>query len=192
MDSMVRTIVLMGLPGSGKGTQGKLLAERLNGIRFSTGDRFRTLREGDSALSKRVAAAYESGRLFPDWFATHLFEDAVLKLSPETSIVFDGFPRTRTQAESLDETMDWLGRRYQVINLMVPEEEALRRQIERAKTDDRPDSSTEDKVRVRFEEYQKTAGALDFFRENGTLTEIDGVGKVEDIAAEIATKLGLS
>lgn len=191
MEGATKTIVLMGLPGSGKGTQGNILAERLKGIRFSTGDRFRALREGEGALSKRVAKAYESGLLFPDWFATHLFEDAVLKLAPETSIVFDGFPRTRTQAESLDETMDWLGRSYKVINLMVPEEEALRRQIERAKTDDRPDSSTEEKVRVRFDEYQKTAGALDFFREQNVLIEINGVGSVEDIAKEIAEKLNI-
>lgn len=191
MERATKTIVLMGLPGSGKGTQGKLLAERLSGVRFSTGDRFRALREGDGALSKRVAAAYESGLLFPDWFATHLFEDAVLKLSPDTSIVFDGFPRTRAQAESLDETMDWLGRSYTVVNLVVPEEEALRRQIERAKTDDRPDSSTEEKVRIRFDEYHKTAGALDFFRENGTLIEIDGTPTVEEIAKVIAEKLNI-
>jgi len=191
MEHATKTIVLMGLPGSGKGTQGKILAERLNGVRFSTGDRFRALREGEGALSKRVSQAYESGLLFPDWFATHLFEDAVLKLSPDTSIVFDGFPRTRTQAESLDETMDWLGRPYKVVNLVVDETEALRRQIERAKTDDRPDSSTEEKVRIRFDEYKKTGEALDFFRQNGSLIDINGVGTIEDIAKDIAAKLSL-
>lgn len=140
-------------------------------------------------LSKRVREAYESGLLFPDWFATHLFEDAVLKLPADTSIIFDGFPRTLAQAKSLDETMDWLGRPYKVINLVVDEAEALRRQIERSKTDDRPDSSTEEKVRVRFNEYQKTGEAVEFFREKGVLIEVNGVGKIEDIAEEIARQL---
>lgn len=189
MERATQTIVLMGLPGSGKGTQGNILADRLNGIRFSTGDRFRALREGEGVLSKRVREAYESGLLFPDWFATHLFEDAVLKLPADTSIIFDGFPRTLAQAKSLDETMDWLGRPYKVINLVVDEAEALRRQIERSKTDDRPDSSTEEKVRVRFNEYQKTGEAVEFFREKGVLIEVNGVGKIEDIAEEIARQL---
>jgi adenylate kinase len=126
MEHATKTIVLMGLPGSGKGTQGNILADRVNGIRFSTGDRFRELRAGEGALSKRVSEAYDSGKLFPDWFATYLFEDAVLNLPAEGSIVFDGYPRTRAQAEIFNETMEWLGRPYSVVNLVVDEEEALR------------------------------------------------------------------
>jgi len=182
--------VFMGLPGSGKGTQAKLLAETLGFERFSTGDRFRELREGEGALADRVRAAYDSGLLFPDWFATYLFENAMLNLSVEKGIVFDGYPRNLAQSQIFHETAEWLGREYKVVNLAVPQEEALRRQIERAKVDHRPDSATEEQIRIRFAEYDTcTAPMLEYFKANGTLVEIDGTPSVEEIAADIKAKL---
>jgi adenylate kinase len=74
-------IIFMGLPGSGKGTQAKLLGETLGFDHFSTGDKFKELRNQDSALGQLVKEAYDNGKLLPDWFATYLFEDKVLNVA---------------------------------------------------------------------------------------------------------------
>lgn len=180
----------MGLPGSGKGTQAKLMAERNGWRHFSTGDKFKALRDGDGALSERVKEAYDSGKLLPDWFATYLFEEEVLNLDSDLGIIFDGYPRSVAQAEIFHDTMTWLNRPYKVVNLAVSQDEALRRQISRATVEHRPDSENEDKIRARFETYiANTAPVLEYFKAKDNLMEIDGTLSVEEISADITAKL---
>ena len=171
----------MGLPGSGKGTQAKLLAARHGWRHFSTGDKFKALRDGEGALSARVKEAYDSGKLLPDWFATYLFEEEVLNMPAGQGIA---------QAEIFHDTMSWLGLPYTVVNLAVPEEEALARQISRAAVEHRPDSENEDKIRARFATYvANTAPVLEYFRAKDNLIDIDGTPSVEEIEKDIAAKL---
>lgn len=188
--SDINTIVLMGLPGSGKGTQAKRIASAKGWNHFSTGDLFRELRNGEGPLAERVREAYDSGKLLPDWFATYLFEEEILKLPADKGIIFDGYPRSPAQAEIFHETMEWLGRPYKVLNLSVPEDEALRRQLERAKVEHRPDSESEEKIRVRFSTYvANTLPVLEYFERKGNLITIDGTPTIEEIEKDIAAKL---
>lgn len=181
----------MGLPGSGKGTQAKKLAERLGWTHFSTGDRFKELREEASPIGARVKESYDAGKYAPDWFATYLFEDTVLNLTKEQGVVCDGYPRTLPQAEIFDDTFSWVDRPYVALYLAVREEEALRRQIERAKVENRTDSATPEQVKVRFEQYQaNTEPLLNYFREKGLLIEINGENTPDEVAADIAQAIG--
>lgn len=179
----ITTVVLMGLPGSGKGTQAKVLAEREGYKHFSTGDIFKELRNGEGPLSAHVKSAYDAGKLLPDWFATYLFADVMLKLPQDGGVVCDGYPRSVGQAEVFDNTMTWLSRPYKVLYLEVSKEEALRRQISRAEVEHRPDSQTPEQIEARFEEYKRnTEPVLEFFREKGLLVTLDGEKTPDEVS----------
>ena len=180
------TILLMGRPGSGKGTQAKLLSEELNWIRLSSGDRIKEIRDGGEPFSARVREMYDKGTLLPNWFADYLLESALLDVDSYVGLVLEGFGRTRAQAEHLMEIVSWLDRNLIVFNLEVSEDEVLRRMLKRAETEDRPDSSDEAKVRARLAQYDEhTSPALEFFREKGVVVDIRGEQTRAEIAADI-------
>lgn len=178
----IRTILFVGKPGSGKETQAKLLAEKIGFSVFSTGQRFREIKEEDGNLGRRVKEAVDKGLLLPAWLASYLFQEAILHVSLEDGLIFEGTGRALSEAQLFDEVAVWLGRPYRVLNLRLSDEEAIRRQIGRG----RHDSDTEDKIRVRLAEYEAhTAPVMDFFKQKGVLIDIDGERSVEEIQKEI-------
>lgn len=185
-----RTVILTGRPGSGKGTQAKLLAQKFGWTHFSTGELFKQLREGEGELAKRVRESFDAGRLLPDWFASYLFEHEVLTLSPEAGIVCDGYPRSRAQAEIFDSVMSWLGRPYVAIDLAVSDEEVTKRMLSRAEVEHRPDSSSVEQIQARLKVYDEhTAPVLSYLEEKGLLRAIDGSQTPEEVEAAIAAIL---
>jgi adenylate kinase len=184
------TVLFIGRPGSGKGTQAKLLAEKQSWLNFSSGDRFKEIRDGNEPFSARVRDLYDQGALIPDWFADYLLESALMGTSSDKGIVLEGFGRTRDQAEHLMEVASWLGRKLVVFNLEVSDDEVLRRMLKRAETVDRPDSSNEEKIRARLAAFDaNTAPALEYFREQGVVIEIKGEQTPEEIAGDIEKSL---
>ncbi len=186
---MKPTIVLMmGKTGSGKGTQSELLAKKLGYKIFSTGDEFRKLRERQDVLGEKVRAEYDKGLLMPYWFASYLFEDALLKLPPTQGLVCEGVGRKEPEARLFNDVATWLGRDYRVFELTVTDEEVIKRQLLR----NRPDSNTVGILKVRLDEYRNnTAAAIAFFKSIGKVTDVDGMGTPEDIHANIMKELGL-
>ncbi|HEX8591284.1 MAG TPA: nucleoside monophosphate kinase [Candidatus Paceibacterota bacterium] len=181
------TILIIGRPGSGKGTQARLLSEKLGWMRASSGDRIKAIRDGNEPFSARVREVYDKGRLLPNWFADYLLEEALLKLQPHVGIICEGFGRTRSQAEHLTEIIDWLGRDLMVVNLEVPEEEVARRMHSRSVTENRPDSNTEEKINARLAQFNEcTAPAIEYFRSEGVVVDIDGTPMPDQIAEAIA------
>lgn len=186
------TILLMGRPGSGKGTQAVLLAERLAWIRASSGERIKEIRDGNEPFSERVRAVYDKGTLLPDWFADHLLESSLLSLEPYVGVVTEGFARTLQQAKHYADIIDWLGRDLVVINLEVSEEEATRRMLSRAQMQERPDSDTAEKIRARLAQFEmETVPALAYLREKGVVRDVDGEQTPEKIAEDIEKLLAV-
>lgn len=190
MERATNTTLLIGRPGSGKGTQAKLLSERLGWIRLSSGDRIKEIRDGSEPFSERVREMYDAGTLLPDWFADYLLESGLLDLDSHVGVVMEGFGRTLSQAEHLREITDWLGRNLRVINLEVSEEEAMRRMMNRSLTQDRPDSNGQEKIAIRLAQFARETGpALEFFRSLGLVKDIDGELTPEGVAEEIEKAL---
>lgn len=188
-----RTVVLMGRPGSGKGTQAKLLSEATGFRIFSTGEEFRKLRGEATVLGAKLKEEYDTAKLLPLWFAEYLFEDALFALKESDGIIFEGTGRRREEAELFDEVVRWLGREYTVVNLHLEEEEAKQRLFSRATKEDRPDSNSSEKINIRFEEYNAhTAEALGFFRTKGVVIDVAAAGTIEAIHADILAKLQIS
>jgi len=186
MQSKSNIVLLIGRPGSGKGTQAKLLGEKLGWLVLSSGDRFKGFRDGTGPLSARVREAYDKGEFMPDWFADYLLESGILELDPAQGVVMEGFARTRTQAEHLVEIMGWLHRTLTVVHLEVSEDRAKARMLERAQTMHRPDSDDALKIDIRFEEYRRnTEPSLDYLREQGLVTDVNGEQSPDAIAEQI-------
>ncbi|KND46982.1 MAG: adenylate kinase [Parcubacteria bacterium C7867-004] len=190
MSAPIQTVLLTGKPGSGKGTQAKKLAEARGWTHFSTGDRFKILRETDGPLGSRVREIYDAGKLMPDWFATYLFEETMLNLAPDTGIVIEGYPRSRAQAEVFVEILGWLERPYAVLDLAVNDTAVTERMLKRAEEEHRPDSATKEQIIARLAVYEEhTAPVLDFFKEKGTLVELDGGVSEGEVESQITKAL---
>jgi adenylate kinase len=188
--SPVSLVLIMGRPGSGKGTQTELLAKRLGWDTLSSGGIFRELRTEKGALGDKVREVYDEGKLFPYWFPAYLFQESILKTPLDKGMIAEGFARALPEAQMFDEVLTWVGRNYVVFNLAVSDEEATRRQTHRNKSDVRADSNTPEKIQSRLDEYHKnTEPVLDFFKDKGTLIEIDGEQTPEEIAEELYAKL---
>jgi adenylate kinase len=180
-------IVFLGPPGSGKGTQAKLLAERLKVPAISTGDMLRAaVREG-TPLGLQAKAVMEAGELVSDDLMIGLIRERISQPDARPGFLLDGFPRTVEQAVALDSLLKGNEKRLStVVNLSVPEAVLIDRLAGRSGQENRSDDRRET-VLERLRVYrQKTEPLIEFYRRRGLLTEVDGVGKVSEIADRIS------
>jgi adenylate kinase len=184
-----KTLVMVGKPGSGKGTQAKLVAEKTGWKVFSTGDKFRELKKADTPLGRKIKETMDGGHLMPYWFASFLFEEAVVYLAPEEGIVYEGAGRLPSEAELFHDVMHWLERPYRAVYLDVPAEVVMERLKKRKLIEGRADDE-EDKIKVRLSVHEKEVEpAMDVFRAKGTLLHINGDQTIESVHEEILKKL---
>ncbi|ATP57369.1 adenylate kinase [Pedobacter ginsengisoli] len=179
--------VLFGPPGAGKGTQSEKLIEKYQLIHISTGDLFRAHIKNQSPLGQRVSALIAEGQLVPDEITIAMLEEEVDKNPNAKGFIFDGFPRTVPQAEALDEFLESKGSSIAgVIALDVDQEELTKRiaqrQIETGRVDDQAD-----KLQKRIEEYfSKTIHVLPYYEGQNKLSKVNGIGKIDDIFADLS------
>ncbi|MCA9214743.1 MAG: adenylate kinase [Planctomycetales bacterium] len=181
-------IVFVGPPGVGKGTQCRLLAQKLDLLHLSTGEVLRQAIQDENELGKKAAQYIDDGRLVPD--------DIMVKLIDEQAIgrkhgcLLDGFPRTLVQAEALDQL---LRKRQQelliVVQLLADREEVLSRLSARARIESRSDDSPAT-IERRLEIFDRqTAPIVEFYRNCGLLAEINGIGKPEEVHVRVLDRV---
>ncbi len=179
-------IVFLGPPGSGKGTQAKLLAERLKIPAISTGDMLRAaVREG-TPLGLKAKAVMEAGELVSDDLMIGLIRDRISRPDAGSGFLLDGFPRTVEQAVALDGLLGGNEKGLStVVNLSVPEAVLTDRLEGRSGQENRSDDRRET-VLERLRVYrQKTEPLIEFYRRRNLLTDVDGVGEIPEIAERI-------
>jgi len=184
-------LLIMGPPGAGKGTQGKVVAEELGIPAISTGDIFRSNVANQTDLGKIVSAIMDKGDLVPDSLTVDLVADRLAQPDTASGFLLDGFPRTVPQAESLDGILAELGIALDaVLSLIVDGETLVQRMLKRAQIEGRADDN-EETIRRRFEVYiAETEPLITLYRGRGLLVEVDGLGSVPDVNTRIMAALG--
>ncbi|MGE5801821.1 MAG: adenylate kinase [Gemmatimonadota bacterium] len=184
-------ILILGAPGSGKGTQGKILADRLVLPKITTGDLIRTAMKDGTPLGLEAKKFYDEGKLVPDSVILGMIKDELDRPEAKEGAIFDGFPRTAPQAELVDKTLGQRGQRLNHILLMdVTEEELVRRMRARAQTEGRTDDTPE-AIATRLQVYQRdTAPLIAHYAQRGIVHRVPGTGTVDDIAGEIKRIIG--
>ena len=180
-------IVLFGPPGAGKGTQSKFLTERYGLQHISTGDLLRGEIQAKTPLGLQAQELMSAGELVPDEVVVGMIRNLLEDNPDAKGFIFDGFPRTRAQAEALDDTLTGVGDTIALmLALEVPEEELVTRLLGRGITSGRPDDKSEEVVRKRIREYEKkTAPLKDFYHAQGKLRRINGLGSIVDITSRL-------
>lgn len=210
---MSKIVVLMGAPGAGKGTQARLLQERLGLPQISTGDMFRALAEAQTPLAQEVREIQAAGKLIPDEVVIRMVEERTAKDDCWNGYVLDGFPRTPAQAEILERLAAAQGKNIMAIQVDVPRETLAKRMTGRrtcpvcreiynvyfkpprldnvcdlhpgAQLEQRSDDDP-DKVKVRLETYEeKTQPLLNYYEKTGRLHRVDGTRDPEAIYSDI-------
>lgn len=184
----MKNIVLFGPPGAGKGTQATLLKEKYHLVHISTGDVFRFNIKNETELGKLAKKYIDAGDLVPDEVTINMLKDEVEKNSDADGIIFDGFPRTDSQATVLDTFLKQKGTQIDaMIALEVPQDILVERILERGKTSGRTDDTDTEKIRNRFNEYEtKTAILKDFYQDQNKYFGINGVGTIDEITNRIS------
>jgi len=209
---LIMDILLFGIQGSGKGTQGKLLKERYNAAYFETGAQLRKLASEDSKLGHKIKEIIEAGHLVPNEVVMEIVEDFLLKAPKEKIIIFDGIPRKTEQAKMLTNLLEKNERKYKAVLLDLSEKEALKRLTRRrvcpkckevypaSYTEDtcekcgeklitRTDDNTES-IKVRINAFvDETMPVIKMYEEKDLLIKINGKRDIQTVTNNLITAL---
>lgn len=179
-------IILMGPPGAGKGTQAKVVAERLSIPAISTGDIFRANVSEGTPLGVEAKRYMDAGEYVPDEVTNAMVRDRIAEGDARAGFLLDGYPRTVAQVHELDTMLETTGDSLDaVVVLTVDDDELVGRLLQRAETEGRADD-TEDVIRHRQEVYvEQTAPLVQVYGERGLVREVDGMGEVDEISGRI-------
>ncbi len=184
-------LILFGPPGSGKGTQSKLIIERFGLRHISTGDLLRSEISAGTPLGKEAQKFINKGQLVPDEVVIGMISEVLDNNSGASGFIFDGFPRTVAQAVALDKLLSLKNTSIAVLlALEVPEEELIKRLLKRGETSGRSDDANEEVIRARIQEYRdKTATVAAYYDKAKKLKTVRGEGAVEDIFGLLSDKI---
>ncbi len=180
-------LVLFGPPGAGKGTQSNLLIDKYNLVHLSTGDILRGEITAGTTLGLEAKALMDRGDLVPDEVVIGMISSKLDNNPNVNGFIFDGFPRTAAQATALDNLLAEKGTAISaMLSLKVEDAELIKRLLERGKNSGRADDKNEAIIANRINEYNtKTAPLKEYYSTQNKLSEIEGVGSVDEIASKL-------
>ncbi len=179
-------LLFMGPPGAGKGTQAKIICDEYGIPQISTGDILRAAIKAGTEMGKKAQSIMESGGLVPDEVVVGIIKDRLKEDDAQKGYILDGFPRTAGQADALKTLLSDMGQKLDcALNLAVEDNELVQRLLERAQKEGRADD-TIDVIKNRLKNYNdQTLPLIDYYKKEGILKDIDGLGSLEEITERI-------
>ncbi|MBU2524296.1 nucleoside monophosphate kinase [Patescibacteria group bacterium] len=201
-------LVFFGMQGSGKGTQGALIAKKFNLKVFETGGELRRLAKEDSPLGKKIKSIIEAGKLVDNEIVMEIIENFMEHLEPNQNVLFDGIPRSQVQAKSFNELLERKGRIFKGVLIKITEEVALSRLLTRRICESckkvfpadftanscaacngnlitRKDDN-EEAIKTRLHAFtSETLPVIEEYQKNGKMIEVDGTKRIEEVDKEL-------
>ena len=179
-------IILFGPPGAGKGTQSKYLVNKLNAFQISTGDLLREEIKKNSDIGKAITNDMNNGKFISDDIVNKLIENLISDPQKKNKLIFDGYPRSLSQAKNLDMLLKNSNQSIDLILFLNVDKETILKRLEKRKIiENRSDDDTHTIVK-RYEKYMETTQpVLNFYSENPNFKEIDGSLEIEEITRKI-------
>lgn len=181
-------LILFGPPGCGKGTQAQFLIEAYNLLHLSTGDLLRSEIKEATPLGLEAKKYIDKGELVPDEVVIGMISGKLDEYAGKVQgFIFDGFPRTKAQAEALDKLLKFKNTAISmVLSLEVPEDEVVSRILNRGKTSGRSDDNDPEIIRKRFSVYLKeTTAVAEHYQQFDKFTAIEGIGSIDDVTGRL-------
>ena len=185
-------IVIFGPPGAGKGTQSKFIVKKYNLYQLSTGDLLRNEIKNKSELGTKIYSIINSGGLVSDEIVGNLIEKFVSNDEFKNKIIFDGYPRTLTQAKNLDNLLIKYGQKIDVVLKLTVSLETIKKRISERQTQENRMDDNDDVAIKRFQTYdQSTKPVLEYYKKRKLIKEVNGEQKIEEINKKIGDIIDL-
>jgi adenylate kinase len=183
--------LIFGPPGSGKGTQSVKLAEKFNLRHLSTGDMLRAEIASGTELGRKMSLIMSKGELVPDEVVIEMIANKIDSTKNSAGFLFDGFPRTVAQTETLEKMLNTRGMKIDcMLVLEVDHDELVKRLVLRAEDSGRPDDKDPAVIENRIDVYKaKTEPIIDYCRERGIYTPVKGMGTIDEIFGLLSEKI---
>lgn len=179
-------LLIIGPPGSGKGTQAARITDRLGIVAISTGDIFRANVKGGTPLGVEAKKYMDAGDYVPDSVTNRMVRDRLKQDDVDNGFLLDGYPRTSAQVDELDSILEENGTALDVVlQLTADPEELVARLLKRAEIEGRADD-TEEVIRHRLDVYEKqTQVVVDRYLERGIVRHVDGLGDIDEVTKRV-------
>ena len=179
-------IVLFGPPGAGKGTQAKYLVKKINGFQVSTGDMLRNEIKKNSKIGKKIIENMNDGKFVSDEIVNDLIRDIVFDYKNKDKLIFDGYPRSLSQAKNLNLFLEKSDQKIKYIFFLNVNKETIVKRIEKRKIIENRSDDDMNTILKRFDTYMEmTKPVLDFYSKNPNFHEIDGTLEIDQITNKI-------
>ena len=181
-------IILFGPPGAGKGTQSKHLVNKLNSFQISTGDILRDEIKNNTDIGKQIIKDMNEGKFVSDEIVNKLIKNVMNDPLKKQKLIFDGYPRSLSQAKNLDSLLDFTNQKIDYIFFLKVNKDTIIKRIEKRKVlENRSDDELEI-ILKRYDTYMETTKpVLDFYSKNPNFHEIDGTQEIDEITSKIDT-----
>ena len=185
-------LILFGPPGAGKGTQAKYLVNKFNGFQVSTGEILRNEIKKNSEIGKMIIEDMNDGKFVKDEIVNKLIKDAIFDPKNKNRLIFDGYPRSLTQAKNLDLLLQNSDQKLDFIFFLNVNKDVIIKRIEKRKTLEKRSDDDTKTILKRYDTYMETTKpVLNFYNKNPNFYEIDGALEIGEITAKIEAFLNV-